>query len=73
MALKERYIWRHSQIFKKVFTLRRKKIDDFDEADIPVKQLMNVQFVRERRRECSKTLALKLTADDRWNGSWKIM
>ena len=51
----------------------RKKIDDFNEGKIPTRQVMKkVQFHQEERRECNKRPRLKLNADDRSNGSWKI-
>ena len=34
--------------------------------------MRKVQFHQEERHECNKTPRLKLNADDRWNGSWKI-
>ena len=34
--------------------------------------MKKMEFHQEARRECIKTLRLKLPPDDRWNGNWKM-
>ena len=68
---RKKYTWRHNQILKVFFTLLINKFDDFNEGQIPTKQVIKKQqFHQEGRRECIKKYQGKLNTDDRGNGSW---
>lgn len=67
MRLKKRYTWRYNQILNVFWKWLRNMIDDFNERNIPTRQVIKkLQFHQVGRRKCGKTPRMKLTADDRW-------
>ena len=69
-----RYTWRHNQVLRELLSAFSAKLSQINEGKLPkLEKVEKTAFHKEGKRNQFIPKKKKLVADERWEGSWKIM
>ena len=73
VGLKERYAWRHDQVFQVFFKYMKEKILEINEGKIPtIETREEITFHKEGQRSNVIKSTVTMKKDEKWNGIGKI-